>query len=286
VKRSERFRQVVQEAKSRRGVALMGICNVTPDSFSDGGLYQFKDAAIARVEALVAEGADIVDVGGESTRPGAKPVAPEEQIARVLEVVRYASSRVCVSIDTTSPLVAARCLDAGACVVNDVSLLADDELAKVCAGSGAALVLMHARGSMEKMRGFSQYPDEGYGDVVREVISEWMRAADRARALGVAQDAIVMDPGLGFAKNARQSAELLRKTAELVRKIPVQILVGASRKSFLDGITASTTEPSERLGASLAAAIFAARAGASILRVHDVGQTRQALAVSRGLEVL
>ncbi len=260
----------------------MGICNVTPDSFSDGGRYFDARAARARVDALVAEGADIVDLGAESTRPGAKPVSAEEQLARVLDVVRYASARVCVSIDTTSPEVAAACLDAGASLVNDVSLLADPELAKVTAASGAALALMHARGPMEKMRGFGQYPDDGYGDVVRDVLGEWAAAAERAYVLGVARGDVLMDPGLGFAKNARQSAELLRRTRELVLGAGAPVLVGASRKSFLTAL-GGDAPPEARLGASLAAALFAARAGAHVLRVHDVRETAQLLAASRAL---
>ncbi len=260
----------------------MGICNVTPDSFSDGGQFLDLRAASARVDALVAEGADIVDLGAESTRPGAKPVAAHEQLARVLEVVRYAQARACVSIDTTSPEVAAACLDAGACMVNDVSLLADEGLAKVVAASGAALALMHSRGPMEKQRGFGAYPDEGYGDVVHDVVVEWSRAADRARAAGVPADALLMDPGLGFAKNARQSAELLHRTAELVAAVATPVLVGASRKSFLT-LLGGDAPPDARLGASLAAALFAAKAGASMLRVHDVRATAQLLDAARAL---
>ena len=278
--------QLLEEARRRGGVALMGVCNVTPDSFSDGGRFLDPDAARARVDALLAEGADIVDIGGESSRPKAKAVSADEQLARVLPVVRYAASKACVSIDTTSPTVAAACLDAGACAVNDVSLLADDDLAKVAGASGAALVLMHARGPMEQMRGFGDYPEDGYGDVVREVVDEWSNAADRARTLGVARDALVMDPGLGFAKSARQSAELLRRLAEIARAVPAPVLLGASRKSFLVSLSAGPAPgahfaqvvppPTERLGASLAAAIWAVRSGARVLRVHDVAATRQA----------
>jgi dihydropteroate synthase len=276
LKRAEKFMQVLEGARRQRGVALMGVCNVTPDSFSDGGLFFDPEAATARVDALLAEGADIVDIGGESSRPTAKPVPTEEQLARILPVVRYAAEKTCVSVDTTNPAVAAACLDAGACAVNDVSLLADDDVAKVTGASAAALVLMHARGPMEQMRGFSDYPEDGYENVVRDVIDEWSSAADRARTLGVARDALVMDPGLGFAKSARQSAELLRATAEIVRAVPAPVLVGASRKSFLAHLSGPAA-PNERLGASIAAAIWAAEAGASALRVHDVAPTRQAL---------
>jgi dihydropteroate synthase len=263
----------------------MGVCNVTPDSFSDGGLYWDPRAAIQRVDELVAEGADVVDIGGESTRPGAQPVAAEEQIARVLSVVAHAAPRVCVSIDTSDPVVAVAALDAGASVVNDVSLLADDSLADVAAAGGAALVLMHSRGPMANMAGFSEYPDAAYADVVGEVVSEWMRAADRARAHGVSEDALVMDPGLGFAKNARQSAHLLRNTARIARAVGVPVLVGASRKSFLARLADDAgAPPEERLGASVAAAVWAARQGAAVVRVHDVRETRQAVDAMRALE--
>jgi dihydropteroate synthase len=261
----------------------MGVCNVTPDSFSDGGRHLARDAARARIDELMGEGADVVDVGGESTRPGARPVPAREQIERVLEVVRYAAARgACVSIDTASPDVAAECLDAGACAVNDVSCLRDEALAGEVASRGAALVLMHSRGPQDQMRGFSQYPDDAYGDVVRDVCGEWGAAAERACSLGVPRDAIVMDPGLGFSKNARQSAELLRRLDEIVRTVGHAVAVGASRKSFLTVVDAKAP-PGDRLGASVAAALHAAVAGAAILRVHDVRVTRQALDLSRRL---
>jgi dihydropteroate synthase len=262
----------------------MGVCNVTPDSFSDGGRYFGADEARARVDELLAEGADLVDVGGESTRPGAPPVPAREQLARVLEVVRYAVDKgACVTVDTTSPEVAAACLDVGACGVNDVSCLRDEELAKVVAASGAALILMHARGTQEEMPGFSRYPDGAYGDVVDDVRREWLEAAGRAGEAGVAPGALVMDPGFGFAKNARHSLELLRRLTELVRTIAAPVAVGASRKSFLTSVDAGVA-PDQRLGASVAAAVHAAKAGAALLRVHDVRATAQALDLTRLLE--
>ncbi len=271
---------VITRARERRGVALMGVCNVTPDSFSDGGAFLSPAEARARVDALVCEGADIVDVGGESTRPGARPVSDDEQLSRVLDVVRYASQRVLVSVDTTSPGVAEACLQAGARAVNDVSCLRNAALADVCVRHGAALVLMHARGTQQEMAGFSTYADDAYGDVVATVLSEWTAAANAARARGVTT--LVMDPGLGFAKNARQSADLLRRTAELVAGAGVPVAIGASRKSFLKLVDPEAA-PLERVGASLAAALFAAGAGASVLRVHDVRATRQAIDLSRSL---
>jgi len=262
----------------------MGVCNVTPDSFSDGGRYLTEEAARARVDELLAEGADVVDVGGESTRPGARPVPAGEQLARVLEVVRYAAGRgACVSVDTTSAEVAAACLEAGACAVNDVSCMRDARLAQAVAEAGAALVLMHARGTQEAMKGFSAYPDDAYGDVVADVVREWEEAAARAQGAGVPREALVMDPGLGFAKNARQSLELLRRLPEIVGALEVPVAVGASRKSFLR-LADPDAGPGDRLGASLAAAFEAARAGASLLRVHDVRATRQGIELTRMLE--
>lgn len=279
----EIFQRAIERGRGVRGVALMGICNTTPDSFSDGGLYREPAAARARVDELVAEGADVVDIGGESTRPGAAPVAAAEQIRRVLDAVRYAASRgVCVSIDTANAEVAEACLDVGASAVNDVSCLREDALAKVVAARGAALLLMHARGTQQKMRGFSQYPDSGYGNVVRDVLDEWRLAAERACASGVARGALVMDPGLGFAKNAQQSAELLARIGEIVGALDVPVAVGASRKSFLTLV--DDAAPTDRLGASIAAALHAARAGVALLRVHDVRATRQAVDLWRHLQ--
>jgi dihydropteroate synthase len=279
--RLETFQKMLDRARAARGVALMGVCNVTPDSFSDGGRNLPPAAARARVDEIFAEGADLVDIGGESTRPGALPVAPRDQLARVLDVVRYAADRdECVSVDTSSPEVAAACLAAGACAVNDVSCLRDEALAKAVAASEATLVLMHTRGTPDQMTGFSQYPEGGYGDVVREVCAEWEDSADRARSLGVSHGAIVMDPGLGFAKNGLHSLELLSRLGEIVRTVGVPVAVGASRKSFLTAVDRDA-RPTERLGASIAAALHAARAGAGILRVHDVRATRQAVDFAR-----
>jgi dihydropteroate synthase len=275
--RRAKFLEVVRAAVTRRGVAIMGICNVTPDSFFDGGRFLERDRAIARVDALLAEGADIVDVGGESTRPGAPPVPASVQLDRVLEVVRYASARACVSIDTTSAEVAAACLDAGAHAVNDVSCLADPEVASVTAGSGAALVLSHARAPQDRMNGFGGWPLSAYDDVVKDVLADWEAAARRAGELGLPREALVMDPGLGFSKASRHSFELLRRAGELVAALPgVPVLLGASQKSFLT-LVDRDAKAGERLGASIAAALHAARAGVRILRVHEVRETRQAI---------
>ena len=273
---ADEFVSALERGTDKRGVLLLGVCNVTPDSFSDGGEHVSLRDACAFVDHLIAEGADMIDVGGESTRPGAQPVPPGEQLARVLEVVRYASRRVPVSIDTTSAVVADACLEAGACAVNDVSCARDPDLARAAARHRAAYFLMHARGTQAEMADYSTYPDDAYGDIVIDVLGEWSEAAAHVREAGVTK--LVMDPGLGFAKNARQSVELLRRTSELVSVASVPVLIGASRKSFLKHLSSDdAASPKERVGASLVAALFAAKHGARMLRVHDVAATRQAL---------
>lgn len=265
----------------------MGVCNVTPDSFSDGGAFFEAEDARAHVDALLREGADIVDIGGESTRPRAKPVSADEQLHRVLDVVGYAvhactrlERPACVSIDTQSPDVARACLAAGAVLVNDVSCAADPDLARAAAEADAGYVLMHSRGSMEKMAGFSIAEQAAYRDVVFDVCREWKEAAERVKKSGVDPNLLVMDPGLGFAKNARHSAELVERLNELALNLGVPVAVGASRKSFLK-LVDSDAEPTNRLGASVAVAILAVARGAQMVRVHDVGVTRQAIDTMR-----
>lgn len=259
----------------------MGVLNVTPDSFYDGGQYLNADDARLRVDQLLADGADLLDIGGESSRPGAAPVPAAEQIARIEPAVTYACSRgALVSVDTTDPVVAEHVLGLGAGLINDISCLANAELARVCAAHGATLILMHSRGSMQKMEGFSRYPDENYPQIVEEVRSEWSRARDRAVRAGLEPTQIFFDPGLGFHKNARHSYQLLRNL-DCFRAEEVPIVVGASRKSFLGSV--DDAPPEARLGGSIAAALFAVDHGASILRVHDVRETQQALLVMRAL---
>ncbi len=264
---------------TERGAALMGVLNVTPDSFYDGGRYLGPEAARAQVERLLAEGAAIIDVGAESSRPGAESVPAPEQLERLDTALRHAVARgALVSIDTTSPEVAERALALGARMVNDVSCLADAELARVTARAGATLVLMHARGPMSAQRGFSLYPDSGYADVVRDVLAEWRSARDRAVGAGLAPADVWLDPGLGFAKNARQSFELLARLSELTAE-GVPVVVGPSRKSFIASVDGAP--PAERLGGTVAACLAAVERGARVLRVHDVRAVGQALAVSR-----
>jgi dihydropteroate synthase len=249
----------------------MGVLNVTPDSFSDGGRYLDPDAAVARGLDLVAEGADLLDVGGESTRPGADPVPPDEERDRVVPVIERlaAATDVPISIDTRRAAVTRAALAAGARILNDVSGLRDPAMAGVAAESGAPLILMHMRGTPADMRERAVYED-----VVGDVAAELLASVGRARAAGVRLDRIVLDPGIGFAKTAEQSLTLLRRLPDLVR-LGYPVLVGPSRKSFLASIR--DVPPAERLSLTLGAVCACAAGGARIVRVHDVRPAADAL---------
>jgi dihydropteroate synthase len=260
----------------------MGVVNATPDSFYRASRSESEAAALARVDQLRDEGAEIADIGGESSRPGAAAVPPGEQIARIEPAVAraVATGKLQVSVDTTSPQVAERMLAMGAVLVNDVSCLADPDLARVTARAGATLILMHTRGALGSMPGFSDYPDDAYEDVVTDVKREWSAARDRAVAAGLPRERVWFDPGIGFGKNARQSFELLRRLAEL-RELGVPVVVGPSRKSFIRAV--DDAGPEERLGGTIAACLWCAAQGADVLRVHDVRAVRQALSVTEML---
>lgn len=260
----------------------MAVLNVTPDSFSDGGRY-VEGGALARVDELIAEGADIVDIGGESSRPGSHSVSPEEQLRRIEPAVRSAvrDGRVLVSVDTASPAVADRMLSLGAHIVNDVTCLADPALAEVVARHRASLVLMHARGSMSKMEGFSVYPEAGYDDVVAVVRREWCAARERALGAGMSSEDVFFDPGFGFNKNANHSMELLRRLDEF-RSLSPCMVVGPSRKSFIGSVDGAG--PQDRLGGTVAACLLSVQRGAHVVRVHDVRPVKQALLLLRAVE--
>ncbi|MBI2755486.1 MAG: dihydropteroate synthase [Chloroflexi bacterium] len=250
----------------------MAIVNTTPDSFSGDGLLDAHEA-VRRGLAAVADGAAIVDVGGESTRPGAEPVKAEEEIRRVLPVIERLvdSCGALVSIDTLKASVAARALGAGARIVNDVSGLQDLDLASVAALHDAWLVVTHNRWtappSHDQLGGY--YARSGERDVVEEVVEALLAMAARATAAGVSPERVIVDPGLGFGKAPRESLELLRRVGELrARTAPYAMLVGASRKSFVGRVLGLPVE--DRLEGSLAAAVAAALAGVEIVRVHDV----------------
>ena len=259
---------------------VMGVLNVTPDSFSDGGRYVGLDAAVAHGIALAADGADIIDVGGESTRPGAERVEATEEIRRVVAVIgRLSAAGVRVSIDTTRARVAEAALDAGASIVNDVSGgLADPEMAKTVAAAGCPWILMHWRGHSRVMRDFATYDD-----VVEEVRDELSQRAADAIAAGVAPESIVLDPGLGFAKHAEHDWQLLAALPQLAA-LGFPILVGASRKSFLGRLLAASDGTprlvDEREAATTAITALAALEGAWGVRVHDVRSSVDAALVA------
>lgn len=264
-----------------RGIAIvdgprprvMGIVNVTPDSFSDGGRSATLDAALRLAGRLVAEGADLLDIGGESSRPGADVVPIAEEIARVVPVVEAIASRipVIVSVDTTKLEVARLALEAGAHIINDIRGLDEPGLAGLVARSGAGVVLMHMQGTPRTMQ-----LDPRYDDVVREVRDDLARRVDRAERAGIPRSRIAIDPGIGFGKRTVHNLELLRGLEQLTT-VGCPILIGTSRKGFLGKIIGRPLD--DRVGASVASALAAAAAGAKILRVHDVGPTVDALKV-------
>ena len=256
---------------------VMGIVNVTPDSFSDGGLHFDTGAAIAHALQLEAEGADILDVGGESTRPGAQPVDTEEECRRVLPVIEavVSQARVPVSIDTRKAEVMRRAADAGARIINDVSALTHDPGSLAAAGeTGLPVILMHAQGDPRTMQ-----DDPRYDDVVLDVY-DWLEARVAAcEQAGIARERIIVDPGIGFGKTLAHNLSLLSALSTF-HGIGCAVLLGASRKTFIGKLLG--VPPAERLPGSLAAALIGADQGAQIVRVHDVAATRQALAVWAG----
>ncbi|MGN6663261.1 MAG: dihydropteroate synthase [Solirubrobacterales bacterium] len=256
---------------------LMGVVNVTPDSFSDGGLYLDPEAAVAHGRELAAAGAEILDVGGESTRPGAAPVGEAEELRRVVPVIQGLRDLGCdVSVDTSKAAVAAAALDAGAGIVNDVTALrGDPEMAALCAERGCSVVLMHMLGDPRTMQ-----DDPRYDDVVAEVKAFLAARLEAAMAAGIAEERVWLDPGIGFGKTVAHNAELLRRLGEL-RELGRPLVVGASRKSFIGRIDGSPA--GERLGGTIASSLLAAAGGAEVLRVHDVAEMRQALTMATAI---
>ncbi len=246
----------------------MGVVNVTPDSFSDGGRFLDPAAAVAHAQRLAEEGADILDIGGESTRPGATPVSEDEELERVLPVLR-ALHDVPVSVDTRRPRVMRAALDAGASMINDVDALSAPGALEAVARGNCAVCLMHKKGEPATMQ-----RDPHYEDVVGEVRAFLEQRVDAAVSAGIGAERIVVDPGFGFGKTGAHNLVLLKHLRELSQ---LPLLVGLSRKSTLGKITGRPVE--ERLAGSLAVALLALQSGASILRVHDVKETKDVVAV-------
>jgi dihydropteroate synthase len=257
---------------------VMGVLNVTPDSFSDGGVHFDPERASAAGLAMAQAGADIIDVGGESTRPFSSSTDPVDESARVIPVIRrLADAGLVVSVDTRNAATMRAALDSGARIVNDVSALTHDpDAAPLVAARGCPVVLMHMRGEPSTMMNFASYTD-----VTSEVAAELTERIEAARQAGVRREQILVDPGIGFAKQPAQSVELLRRLPELAA-LGFPILVGVSRKGFIGRLT-GVSQPRERLAGSLAAGLFAVARGASFLRVHDVTETFQALHVWHAL---
>ena len=250
---------------------IMGIVNTTPDSFSDGGRLTTTEAAIAHAQALASQGADILDIGGESTRPGADFVETEEEIARTAPVIEGLEARV--SIDTRKAAVAQAALGAGAAMLNDVSgLIFDPEMAPLAARSGAPICLMHSKGDPKTMQ-----HDPRYENVLLDVYDALEGQIEMAEAIGVARSQIIVDPGIGFGKTLEHNLILL-KGLSLLHSLGCAILLGASRKRFI-GTISGVEEADQRVAGSIAVALAGVAQGAQILRVHDVEETRQALAL-------
>jgi len=251
---------------------VMGVVNVTPDSFSDGGRFEDAEAALAHAHKLIEDGADILDVGGESSRPGAAPVSVEEELRRVLPVVRQLRD-VPVSVDTRRPQVMRAALDFGASMINDIEALAAPGALEAVASSDCAVCLMHMKGEPATMQ-----QDPSYNDVVAEVSSFLEQKSEKAMQAGIARERIVVDPGFGFGKTVAHNLALLGSLQALS---PLPVLAGLSRKSLLGKLTGRPVE--ERLAGSLALALLALQGGAKILRVHDVKETRDVIAIWEGM---
>jgi dihydropteroate synthase len=255
---------------------LMGVVNVTPDSFSDGGRYLDADAAVRHGEELVRDGATILDVGGESTRPGAVEVEEAEELRRVEPVVQALAGDATVSIDTSKLAVAEAALDAGASIVNDVTAFKHDpEMAGLCAERGVGVVLMHMPGNPRTMQ-----DDPRYDDVVEDVKAFLAERMEFAVGEGISEERIWLDPGIGFGKTLEHNLELLRRLGEL-RELGRPLVVGTSRKSFIGKVDGSDVE--DRIGGSIATSVLAVAEGADVLRVHDVAEMAQALAVTNAV---
>jgi len=252
---------------------LMGILNVTPDSFSDGGQHNDAAAAIAHAQQLIADGADIIDVGGESTRPGAEDVNVDEELRRTIPVVETlaAETDVVISIDTTKAAVAEQAVQAGAHIINDISGLSmDSRMLDVCAGCDAGICIMHIQGTPRTMQ-----QDPTYDDVVQEVTEHLSQCVQRCTTAGIAEERICVDPGIGFGKSAEHNLQLLRSVSGMQETLGRPVLIGHSRKRFLSRLLGRSVE--ERSAGTIGVSVGLAHQGVNVLRVHDVSAVRDAL---------
>jgi len=256
----------------------MGVLNLTPDSFSDGGRFLYPEKAVEHALHLVREGADLLDLGAESTRPGAEPVSEDEEWRRLEPVLLLLAGKTTVplSIDTTKPKIARCALAAGAHIINDVSGLADPQMADVVRTFGAGLILMHRRGNPKTMQSLTHYED-----TVAEILKELRAGIDRALQAGIVREQLVIDPGLGFAKDAGQNIEILRELGQF-HSLGLPVLLGPSRKSFIGKVTGR--EIGDREYGTAAVAGYAVTKGVHILRVHDVGAARDAVRITRAIQ--
>jgi dihydropteroate synthase len=249
---------------------IMGILNVTPDSFTDGGMFFDVGSAVARAKEMVQQGADIIDIGGESSRPGAKPVSAEEELRRILPVIKkiLSESQIPISVDTYKPRVAEECLKAGALIINDITGLRNEEMINVCAKYKASVVIMHMKGNSETMQDAPKYED-----IVAEIIAFFRDRIAAAEKAGITK--IILDPGMGYGKTLEHNIEILRRLSEF-RDLGYPLMIGTSRKSFIKKLTDAKTNQ-ELLPGTLATVCVSVMGGVDVIRVHDVMECRKAL---------
>ncbi|MHC4770597.1 MAG: dihydropteroate synthase, partial [Planctomycetota bacterium] len=260
------------------GAIVMGILNVTPDSFSDGGQFDDVDRAVAHGIEMTRQGAAIIDIGPESSRPGSDPVSVEDQIARAVPIIEQLSAKIDIpiSIDTTNPTVAKAALDAGAAIINDITALADEAMAKLAAERQVPVILMHMQGTPQIMQ-----IDPQYDDVVTEVLRFLLERARIAEEAGIAREHLILDPGIGFGKTTEHNLQLLREL-EVICDQGYRVLIGASRKRFIGQITGKDI-PADRIFGTAATTAIAVANGASIIRVHDVAETVDVVKVANAI---
>jgi dihydropteroate synthase len=260
---------------------VMGILNVTPDSFSDGGRYLDSNAAIERAEEIIEQGADIIDIGGESSRPGAEPVPPEQELERVLPVIAAIRrhSDIPISIDTVKSIVARQAIQAGADIINDISAFRyDSQMADIAAESGAPVILMHMLGTPQTMQVNPQYDD-----CIKEIREFFAERIEYSRKYGIPKEQIILDPGIGFGKRLKDNLSIISNLSSY-REVGCPIMIGTSRKSFIGLITGQSNPPECRLGGSIASALLAVMNGADIIRVHDIFETVEAIKIFEAIK--